>query len=119
VFLNGISMHSDTSISIGAPDRVAMDAGTVFISGNTKLFITKDYSGILSFEGDLYDQAGIVYENGSCMEVSAPCEDGILDLDSPFGLNGDQGSKFYPSADLFGAMAGSQAKAGRMLYNTR
>ena len=108
---NGISMHSDTSISVEAPGSVTMDAETVFIKGNTKLFISKAKSGFLSFEGDLYNQAGIVYENGSCMEVFPPCEDGILDLNSPFGMNGDQGSKFNPTMDLVSAMAGSIPKS--------
>ena len=64
-----IYISSNTSLNIGIQSGISMSAGTVFISGSNKVVVSKSKGGVISLEGHLYNEASVVYENGSCREL--------------------------------------------------
>ena len=87
-----------------------MSAGSVSISGSKKLIISKSKGGVISLEGDLYNEASVVYENGSCRELFAPFTDDVPDLGELLAIQSQINlNKFNPTMDLIAAASGNEA----------
>jgi len=110
---SGISLSSNNNLNIGTQGGISMSAGSVSISGSNKVIVSKGKGGFISLEGELYNEAIVVYESGSCRELFAPFTDDVPDLGELIAIQSQINlNRFNPSADLISAMAGSQAKAG-------
>ena len=91
-----------------------MSAGNVSISGSNKLIVSKGKGGFISLEGELYNEATVVYENGSCRQPFFPFSDDIPDLGELLALRAEiQLNKFNPNGNaITSALAGNQAVSG-------
>ena len=109
---SGISLSSNNNLNIGTQGGISMSAGNVSISGSNKLIVSKGKGGFISLEGELYNEATVVYENGSCRQPFFPFSDDIPDLGELLALRAEiQLNKFNPNGNaIASALAGSQAK---------
>lgn len=111
---SGISLSSNNNLNIGTQGGISMSAGNVSISGSNKLIVSKGKGGFISLEGELYNEATVVYENGSCREPFAPFNDDIPNLSELLALRAEmQLNKFNPNGNaITSALAGNQAVSG-------
>ena len=111
---SGISLSSNNNLNIGTQGGISMSAGNVSISGSNKLIVSKGKGGFISLEGELYNEATVVYENGSCREPFAPFNDDIPNLSELLALRAEiQLNKFNPNGNaIASAVAGNQAVGG-------
>jgi len=111
---NGISFSSNNNLNIGTQGSISMSAGNVSISGSNKVIVSKGKGGFISLEGELYNEATAVFENGSCRQPYGAWNDDIPNLGELLRLRSEiQLNKFNPSGNaIASAVAGNQAKVG-------
>ena len=107
---SGISLSSNNNLNIGTQGGISMSAGNVSISGSNKLIVSKGKGGFISLEGELYNEATVVYEDGRCRQPYGAWKDDIPNLTDLLALRAEmQLNKFSPlNSNLTDTMHGSQ-----------